>query len=145
MIIRIMCAVEIVSGLFLGSFSSVKETYTDIIINCTKDLPFPNRVFPYIDIRLPIDDNGTVVEMETFISIAPKIIERMDEYITNNKTILVHCLAGQQRSCALVALYLIKKHNMTIDSSIKYIKSCKRDAFFYDVNFMYALKKCTNI
>jgi protein-tyrosine phosphatase len=53
--------------------------------------------------------------------------------------VVVHCRAGQQRSAAVMAAYLMRK-GMGLEQAIKYIKSRKPDAFYWNVNFMPALK-----
>jgi protein tyrosine phosphatase len=135
---------EIIPRLFLGNYSCVKNTKADIIVNCTKDLPFPKTMgrsesLDKICIRLPVDDNGDPKEFFTFVKEAPIVIEKIHEYLMKDKNVLVHCLAGQQRSCAVVALYLMYKKKMSIQEAVLYIQERKKDAFFYNVNFLPAL------
>lgn len=42
---------------------------------------------------------------------------------------LVHCKKGHHRSAAIIAYYLIKYHNFTLESAIIYIKSRRPEAF----------------
>jgi protein-tyrosine phosphatase len=46
-----------------------------------------------------------------------------------------------QRSCALVACYLIKYHNMKPIDAINYIKSKRRIAFFGNVNLLSTIEQ----
>lgn len=128
---------EIIEGLYLGNYSSVKNSTAEVIVNCTKDLPFPKQ--DKICIRLPIDDTMEESEFVSFVDQAPRIIEQIHGYIESKKKVLVHCLAGQQRSCAVVALYLMYKHHMSILDAVQYIQERKKDAFFYNINFLPAL------
>ena len=48
-------------------------------------------------------------------------------------------MAGRQRSCAIVAAYLMRYHNYHIDDAIHYIKTKRPYAFFISVNFKHAL------
>lgn len=41
----------------------------------------------------------------------------------------------QQRSCCVVAAYIIAVFQKTVPDAVEMVRSKKRDAFFYDVNF----------
>ena len=60
----------------------------------------------------------------------------MDYYIRNKRSVLVHCSMGIQRSCALVACYLVKYNGWTPTEAINYIKSKRPIAFFGNINFL---------
>lgn len=137
-------AYEIVPNLFLGNFSATRSDISkeiELLINCTKDLPFPSATVGRLDMRLAIDDDCSQEAFDEFVEKAPKIIETMREYIENGKKVLVHCLAGQQRSCALVAAYLMKTRGNSVEDAVNHVKSVKPDAFFYHVNFARALER----
>jgi protein-tyrosine phosphatase len=59
----------------------------------------------------------------------------------NGQPVVVHCHAGQQRSAAVMAAYLMWTRKMSLEQSVSYIKLCKPDAFLYGVNFREALEK----
>jgi protein-tyrosine phosphatase len=63
------------------------------------------------------------------------ILERMNEYIRKNEPVLVHCYAGMQRSCAVVACYLIKYYGVTPSVAMDHIKKNRPVAFFGEANF----------
>ena len=48
---------------------------------------------------------------------------------------------GQQRSCAVIACYLIKYNNMNAHTAIEYCKKKRQMAFFGQVNFMDTIMK----
>ena len=60
----------------------------------------------------------------------------MHEKIKNRENVLVHCFAGAQRSCAIVACYLITYYKVTPNDVIDFIKSRRRVAFFGGSNFI---------
>ena len=67
------------------------------------------------------------------------VLEKINTAINNNNKVLVHCYAGQQRSCAVVACYLIKYNNMNPYTAVNYIKMKRRIAFFGEINFIAAI------
>jgi len=98
-----------------------------VVFNCTKNLPF-SPMIP-IKYRIPVDDNleeDEIRNMELWSAeIAYKIIT---EYI-EGKTILIHCMAGMQRSAASVAFFLIAYSKMRALDAMKFIKEKRMVAF----------------
>lgn len=137
-------AFEILPNLFLSNFTCTRSDIIgkiELLVNCTKDLPFPSATKNRQDIRLAIDDDCSQDAFDTFVEKVPAIIETMREYIGGGKKVLVHCRAGQQRSCALIAAYLMKTLGNSVEEAINHVKSVKPDAFFYYVNFAPALER----
>lgn len=136
---------EIVPNVFLSNYKSATAlgANMDVIINCTKDLPFPpiptHALCARMDLRLAINDDGSQEAMETFVAEAPSLLASIEANAQAGKKVLVHCMAGQQRSCALVAAYMMLKKGYTYEKAISHIKGVKPDAFFYRVNFDAAL------
>jgi protein-tyrosine phosphatase len=58
----------------------------------------------------------------------------MNEYL-EGKTILVHCMAGMQRSAASVAFFLIALLKLRALDAMKMIKEKRRVAFYPRANF----------
>ena len=63
------------------------------------------------------------------------ILNTIHKKVLNKEPVLVHCSAGRQRSCAVVACYLIRFYNMTPLEAVDYIKSKRKVAFFGAINF----------
>lgn len=109
-----------------------------MIVNLIKQTALTDNTIPACEIfiRLPVHDSPD--ECETLLSLVyeTRVLEQMHDFIMKDKSILVHCFAGMQRSCALVACYLIKYHHMKPDEAIEYIKSKRPIAFFGQINFM---------
>ena len=130
---------KILDRLYLGNYKS-PELYGDkvsLIINCTKDLP----LLPNIEsIRIPINDDPS--ESDNLLQIVKNnnILELIHSTILNGESVLVHCKAGAQRSCAVIALYLIKYYDLQPIVAIQYIKKKRPIAFFGHVNFMQAIR-----
>ena len=136
-----MSMFEIIPGLNLGNYSSAKENMDDVdmIVNCTIDLPFTKPSRRRVNLRLPVDDDGEPSTMDAFVALVPPILEEIHTEVSNGRIVLCHCLAGQQRSCGVVAAYLMKYHGMGVEEAIAYVRNKKPDAFHWDANFRPAL------
>ncbi len=136
---------EILPNLYLGSIKAL-GTYeckaldyymiVDLIKNTFIQEKHNSLSNVHIYINLPVHDSPD--ECDTLLSLIyeTQVLEKMHAALQENKPVLVHCFAGMQRSCALVACYLIKYNNMTPYEAIDYIKSKRPIAFFGQVNFM---------
>ena len=133
---------EIVSNLYLGGIKAVENTNIiqfHMIVNLIKsslvnDKPNKNSE---VYIHLPVHDSPD--ECDTLLDLIYKteVLEKMHTILTKtNKYVLIHCFAGMQRSCALVACYLIKYYTMTPEEAIEYIKTKIPIYFIGQVNFM---------
>jgi protein tyrosine phosphatase len=120
-----------------NSISNENKSF-NMIVNLIKQTALSDNTIPPCElfIRLPVHDSPD--ECETLLSLVyeTRVLEQMHDFIMKERTILVHCFAGMQRSCALVACYLIKYHHMNPDDAIEYIKSKRPIAFFGQINFM---------
>lgn len=130
---------EIIPNLWLGNVhASMDETFIqdnriEVVFNCTKNLPFsPMITYKY---RIPVDDNlqeEEIRNMELWSSeIAYKIIAEYKE----GRSILVHCMAGMQRSAASIAFMLIAYLKMHALDAMKLIKEQRNIAFHPRANF----------
>jgi hypothetical protein len=146
---------EVLPNLYLGSvkafeknkFQNINNYDNDktnnnksfkMIVNLIKQTALSDNTIPACEIfiRLPVHDSPD--ECETLLSLVyeTRVLEQMHDFIMKDRSILVHCFAGMQRSCALVACYLIKYHHMKPDEAIEYIKSKRPIAFFGQINFI---------
>lgn len=131
---------EIVDYLFVGNAKSLELQKFDMIVNCTKDIHFPT----YSEVkcfRIPVNDspdewNKLLYEIHNTL-----VLEHMDYHIRNKRSVLVHCSMGIQRSCALVACYLIKYYGWTPTETIGYIKEKRPIAFFGNVHFLQTMNE----
>jgi protein-tyrosine phosphatase len=131
---------EIIPNLFIGNLYSPHLLLPDnlgLIVNCTKDLP----IIPLTNtIQIPVDDSPD--ECINFINYIQNtnVLSKINDCILKNEKVLVHCKAGAQRSCALVAAYLLKYHSIkSVDKVIQFIRNKRNIAFFGHVNFMNAI------
>ena len=130
---------EILPRIWLGNARAsmdedfIRKNNINVVFNCTKNLPF-SPIIP-IKYRIPVDDNlqeEEIRNMELWSSeIAFKIL---GEYTAGHR-ILVHCMAGMQRSAASMAFFLIVLKNIHALDAMKLIKTRRSIAFYPRANF----------
>jgi protein-tyrosine phosphatase len=128
---------EIISYLCIGSYHAISDySKFNLIINCTKHIDTSNIENV---IQLPVNDlpeeSGHLLQLMK----EKNVLEKIHNNIINKKPVLVHCHAGIQRSCAVVACYLIKYNYMEPTSAIQFIRFKRPIAFFGQVNFQSAI------
>jgi len=134
----------IIPGLWLGNIQAsqdklfIEGNNIGTIFNCTKNIPFitiPGRSLHLY--RVPVDDNLQLDEIRNMELWSPEIVVKlMNEYNNRgNRSILVHCHAGMQRSAAVVAMFLIAKYRCSPNEAIQYIRSKRSIAFMPGTNF----------
>jgi protein-tyrosine phosphatase len=94
-------------------------------------------------LRIAINDHET--ENENILKQCPTAIELIHNSLQQNKKVLVHCHAGMQRSCAIVAMYLMKYYKinnqrMAPTNAILYIRSKRPIAFQPVPTFEHAMQ-----
>lgn len=133
---------EIIPGLYLASFADVSQRGPEaseyFIVNCSRDLPMLSTR----GVRLAIDDAPD--ENERMLGFFPKVTQLIRRKLREGDEVIVHCWAGQQRSAAVVAAYLMKYAGMTKDHAMRFIKRRKSDAFSWGATFDPALEAWDN-
>ncbi len=130
---------EILPHLYLSNYEDVKKIPPErdiFVINCTKDLDMIKTQGG--GTRLYVDDDPS--SEQTMTENIPLMLRYIDDHITREKDVVVHCFAGQQRSAAVVATYLVQMKGFTINQAVDFIKSKKSDAFLDGVHFMNSIK-----
>lgn len=139
-----MACCEIIPNLWLGNIKIAKnnnffENFNiDCVINCTKDIPFYSNYTT--NIRISVDDNLLSSEIEKMYQYLDKSSDLIYKYLNDDKNILVHCYAGKQRSACVIAAFLIKYSNMSLNDVITSIRSKRLISFTPSINFLKALK-----
>ncbi len=164
-----MISEEIIERIYLGPYESAKDLQfiqknnISVIVNCTKNLPdcfsylkvsikeAPKEVQEWIKansyhveyFRIPIDDNETLKENEEFYIHTKEILPKVLELYNSGETILVHCLAGVQRSASFVAILISKLLEISVEDAISIIQIKKPNTFFFGTRFHFlpALEK----
>ena len=138
---------EIQPNLYLSAYHhiSLDNCMNPFIVNCTKNLDMLSTD----NIRIAVDDNGSQEALDILLTAFPSAVNIIDRKLKNDQTVVVHCLAGRQRSAAVIAAYLMAKCGYTLDDAIGFIKKKKVDAFFPNINFLWSLEqyesRCTSV
>ncbi|AUL78424.3 phosphatases II [Tupanvirus deep ocean] len=127
---------EIIPYLFLGNRSSidVPNMQFSLLVNCTEDVKFPAYQAEFI--RLSVKDDPYQSTTMYNLIVAQNVLDKIHSYVVNKKPVLVYCGQGSQRSCAVVACYLIKYYGSSPEYAIQFIKSKHPMAFFGNINFI---------
>lgn len=130
---------EILPRLWLGNARAsmnedfIKDKDIKVVFNCTKNLPF-SPMIP-IKYRIPVDDNLEEAEIRNMELWSGEIAFKMMTEYMEGKTILVHCMAGMQRSAASMAFMLIALLKIRALDAMKMIKEKRMVAFYPRANF----------
>ena len=130
---------EIIPNIWLGNSRAAADDnfLTDnkitVVFNCTKNLPF-SSVVP-IKYRVPVDDNLKRAEIDNMTLWSTDITHKLLQEYNNGHRILVHCMAGMQRSAACVAMFLIAHLQWQPEKVISMIQRIRPIAFTPGINF----------
>ena len=138
----VFTANEIFTNLWLGDIRDSRNTEfinsIDVVINCTKNLPFINEKKKCI--RVSVEDNLEKEEIASLYKYLEPITKFIHVQLVNNKKVFIHCYAGKQRSASVVCGYLMKFMGLTYKEATYYVKSKRYHIFTPLPNFDAALK-----
>ncbi len=135
---------EIIPGLWLGNFESSRDNTfimtnrITVVFNCTKDLPFSGHI--PVQYRIPLDDNLEEDEIRNMGLWADEIAYKIVSHVLQGHRILVHCMAGMQRSAACVAISLIVLNQYHTMDAVQFIRSKRQIAFYPSANFIRSIQ-----
>lgn len=113
-----------------NSFHVLRNLEITHVLNATEDLfPPGDPRSEYISqnfksmLRIPLRDDDEE-DIEQYFGTAAEFIESIED----EEKILVHCHAGQSRSCALVIAWLILKRNHTLKDAVTLVQQARPQA-----------------
>jgi len=139
---------EIIPRLWLGNVrASVDEEFirannVQVVFNCTKNLPFSHLV--PIRYRVHVDDNLEEEEIRNMALWSFDIVHKLLVEYNKGRTILVHCMAGMQRSAASVAMFLIAYKRARAKEVMELIRKRRPIAFTPRANFQRSIEHFEN-
>ena len=129
---------NIVDHIFIGDLRSasdndlLKINKIDIIINCTNKQT-------NADFHIPINDPPTESDIDYLNSNFTDIVMFIEKCVREQKNVLIHCIAGSQRSPTIVAIYLMCKYKIHYSNACKLIQQKRPICFFGNVNYIKSL------
>jgi dual specificity phosphatase 12 len=130
---------EIIPRLWLGNAKAsmdeefIRNKGIKVVFNCTKNLPF-SPMIPQ-KYRVPVDDNLEEIEIRNMELWSTEISFKIVSEYLKGRTILIHCMAGMQRSAASMAFALIVLLKIHALDAMKMIKIKRPIAFYPRANF----------
>lgn len=89
-------------------------------------------------------DNLSNKEINNFYNNLDYFVNIIHDKLQKQEKVFIHCYRGSQRSCSLIAAYLMKYNDMSYRQSIRYIKKKHNLAFLFFPHFRKALIKYEN-
>lgn len=135
--------VEIIPGLFVGSAKDARDVSflktVSFVVNCTKEVPIMHGMK---GIRVSVHDS--IQENDAMLRSFPSVMKVIDQTLKSGNAVLVHCYAGMQRSCTIVAAYLMymnAQYNRRLSAihAMHMVKRRKPEAFEPAPTFLRAL------
>lgn len=139
-----MVVCEILPNIWLtdGSYAKdpvfLKKNNIRVVINCTKNIQFTN-----LDIqkyRLSVNDHLEKIDQDEMLEDLDQITKIMLIAFKTLTPLHIYCQAGIQRSCSVIAAFLIRYTGVNPLTAIKIIQSKHEQAFRPSVNFLPALE-----
>jgi protein-tyrosine phosphatase len=138
---------EIFPNLYIGNqeASATYGSQFDMVVNCTPDVPFAQRRISDPDaavtVRIAINDHPSQNPLMLEAMNKGGVLERMHDVLQRGRKVLVHCHAGMQRSCAVVAFYMMKYYDVSLKDAMAFIRQNRPVAFYGGATFLPALQQ----
>jgi protein-tyrosine phosphatase len=141
-------AVEVVPGVWLGDardamdIVALEDNKISCVVNCAEKHTLTYEGY-YPDgwsyLGLACDDAANYdilgIHLDEFVAF-------MDECVANKKNVLVHCVAGINRSATLLIAYMVRRCGMCLKDAIA-VCHAKRPIILTNETFvMYLIEKC---
>ncbi|RCU61423.1 hypothetical protein SETIT_J000700v2 [Setaria italica] len=116
------CPIE--QGLYLGSVGAALNKEALKSLNITHILIVARSLSP----AFPAEFNYKKIEVldspdTDLLKHFDECFSFIDEAISSGGNVLVHCFAGRSRSVTIVVAYLMKKHQMSLESALSLVRS----------------------
>lgn len=123
---------RVIPGLYIGSFDARHAGIWDVVISMTRSEKIPGVVHKVVDIDDSPDAN--------ILKYLDTLVDFIHLHRSNEKRVLVHCMAGISRSATVVIAYLMKYKRMTLDNAYEFLQM-RRSWIQPNAGFEYQLKK----
>lgn len=132
-----MILIEIIPNLWIGNKDILKYNLNiNFIINTLKDLHFLGKHNQY---KMDIKNNLEKYEIIKMYEYLNETSEFIYKKLNNNKSVLVICENGNQKSCTIVAAYIIKYGKLNLNTVIKSLRTKHKTAFYPNIDYKNSL------
>jgi hypothetical protein len=113
-----MTASKVVEGLYIGDWQDARDALGPsnlVKVTVAKESPFiGDYYFPLVDAE---DTSNEAVLMEA--------IKKVDELLRQKKVVLVHCVSGISRSCAVIVGYLNLMRGLPLEQALSTVEKAR--------------------
>ncbi|CAL4956467.1 unnamed protein product [Urochloa decumbens] len=114
----------IVQGLYLGSIGAALNKDALKSLNITHILIVARSLSPAFPAEFNYKKIEVLDSLDTdLLKHFDECFSFIDEGISSGGNVLVHCFAGRSRSVTIVVAYLMKKHQMSLESALSLVRS----------------------
>ena len=135
-----MIFIEIIPNLWIADKEILKyksKLNIDFIVNCQKDLHFLGKYNQY---RMDISNNLEKYEIIKMYEYLNETSEFIYKKLSNNKSVLVLCESGSQKSGAIIAAYIIKYGKINLKKTILSLRTKHKTIFYPSIDYLNSLK-----
>jgi protein-tyrosine phosphatase len=121
---------RILDHLYVGTEEALNSKIKfDMLVNCTVHLEFPRYTKLNSNIRIPIEDSP--YNCDNFIPFIKhsKVLDKIRQKLLDHHNVLVYCSDGGQRSCSLMACYIMKYLRISPTHAMSFIKTRRPSAY----------------
>ena len=126
---------KITEDLYVGSYEDAfNETIisnVSHILNVAKEINVFDRV-NHIYKKIAIEDDDIHEDIRVILNESIKFI---DEALSNNGKVLIHCWEGKSRSICVCIAYLCVRYNMTLANALKLVKIRRPETDIFPLYF----------
>lgn len=136
---------EVEPGLWIGDSVAAETSGPTagspwgLVVNCTQEVPFSDGIPEGSRFRVAVLDIEDRRDHDEMLRQFPLVNARVRACLADSRPVLVHCVAGRQRSAAVVAAFLMSRDGLDPSAAIARVKSVRREAFWPYANFMPSL------
>ncbi len=112
-----MTASKVIDRLYIGDWQEARDASVPNLVKVTvaKGSPFTGDFFfPLVD----TDDAHNGQELW-------KAVEKVDQLMSQNRIVLVHCVSGVSRSCVVIMGYLATRRGMSLDEALDIVRKAR--------------------
>jgi len=135
--------VHVIDGIYIGDYETALDNRTlrrmkiDVVVNCTTKNSKSNLDLTYE--KIPIPEKPTQASMMYLFSSYINIIKQINDYVENDKKILIHCNNGIQTAPTIMVIYLIVNYSFDLRSAVMFVKDLSPGVFQTGVNYFKCL------